>query len=94
MDTIRKLEKYENSDILMGKDHDLYIYNKDTSFDEVLKNAIEHRCPVIIKVSSGKWILKGEDKTYKWCKKQAKKNTTMVGDGRKMKVQTLWLIKF
>jgi hypothetical protein len=67
---------------------ELYGYDKNTTFGEMIDKAIENKCIIITKNGNGKWYLKGLGKDYTVSKEKLEKT---VGKYPRKKC---WLIEF
>ena len=59
------ITRYQNCDILINQnDIEKYGFDKDKTEQEMIELAIQNGCPVVVKSGeSGKWYLKGKDKS-------------------------------
>jgi hypothetical protein len=80
---------YDNTDVYINNnDIEIYGYDKNTTFGEMIDKALENKCIIITKNGKGKWYLKGLDKDYVITKEKLEKN---VGKTLRSKC---WLIEF
>ena len=83
------IQMYTDCDVyIRGNNIEWYGYDKNTTFGEMIDNAIEHKCNVITKNGNGKWYLKGLDKDYLETKEKIEANV-----GRFPRIKC-WLVKF
>ena len=84
-----KFALYNNCDVyIRGNNIEWNGYDKNTTFEEMLEKAKEHRCCIITKNGRGKWYLKGLGKDYTSSREKLEKNL-----GKYPRIKC-WLIEF
>lgn len=71
-----RITKFNNCDILIGyNDIEPYGYNKNMTLGEMIDNAINNDCKIIIKNGyNGKWYLKGKNKEIEYLRIKINEN--------------------
>jgi len=87
-----EVTKYRATDVFRNKNDVSQLgFDKNKSYDEMLKIAIENKCCIIVKDGSGKWYLKGQDMDFEIVKKHVEDANKRVVPRHKN--VTLYLIK-
>lgn len=57
-----KMTRYQRTDIIRGKEDQLFIFDSTKTEGEMIDLAVQHNCRIILKGGDkGRWYLKGRD---------------------------------
>ena len=75
MNIIKNIKLYNDTDVFIGNNNiERLGYDRNETFTDILKIAIDNKCHIIIKSGKGKWYLKGMNKDFISCKNTIENN--------------------